>query len=123
MYGVMCEVYTDHQSLKYLFTQNELNMRQRRWLELFKNYDLRINYQSGKANRIADALSRKNSGTLAVTLVRRIEVLNLEEVDSISEHLAAVSLELSLLDKIEEKQEADKSLLDLRKKVQEGKIT
>ncbi|WVZ97800.1 LOW QUALITY PROTEIN: hypothetical protein U9M48_043312 [Paspalum notatum var. saurae] len=53
-------IYTDHNSLKYIFTQNELNMRQRRWLELIKDYDLEIHYHPGKANVVADALSRKS---------------------------------------------------------------
>jgi ribonuclease HI len=56
--GKRCEVYSDHKSLKYIFTQPYLNLRQRRWLELIKDYDLGINYHPGKANVIADALSR-----------------------------------------------------------------
>ncbi|XP_073277711.1 uncharacterized protein [Primulina huaijiensis] len=60
LYGAKCEIFTDHQSLKYLFTQKELNMRQRRWIELLKDYDLTISYHPGKADKVADALSRKN---------------------------------------------------------------
>ncbi|WVZ80919.1 hypothetical protein U9M48_028353, partial [Paspalum notatum var. saurae] len=60
LFGNRCEIYTDHKSLKYIFTQNELNMRQRRWLELIKDYDLEIHYHPGKANVVADALSRKS---------------------------------------------------------------
>ena len=55
LYGEMCQVFTDHKSLKYLLTQKELNLRQRRWLELIKDYDLIINYHLGKANVVADA--------------------------------------------------------------------
>ncbi|WVZ76700.1 hypothetical protein U9M48_024652 [Paspalum notatum var. saurae] len=55
--GNTCHIYTDHKSLKYIFTQPELNMRQRRWLELIKDYDLEIHYHPGKANVVADALS------------------------------------------------------------------
>jgi len=58
--GKRCEIYTDHQSLKYIFTQPDLNLRQRRWLELISDYDLGITYTPGKANVMADALSRKS---------------------------------------------------------------
>ena len=59
-------MYTDHKSPKYLFTQKELNMRQRRWLELVKDYDIEILYHPGKANVVADALSRKTAHTSAL---------------------------------------------------------
>jgi hypothetical protein len=58
--GDRCEVYTEHKSLKYIFTQPDLNLRQRRWLELIKDYDMSIHYHPGKANVVADALSRKS---------------------------------------------------------------
>ncbi|WVZ97748.1 hypothetical protein U9M48_043262 [Paspalum notatum var. saurae] len=57
--GNTCHIYTDHKSLKYIFTQPELNMRQRPWLELIKDYDLEVHYHPGKENVVADALSRK----------------------------------------------------------------
>ena len=59
LWGKRCEVFMEHRSLKYIFTQKELNMRQRRWLELIKDYDLSLQYHPGKANVVADALSRK----------------------------------------------------------------
>ena len=55
LYGVKCEVYTDHHSLQYVFTQKDLNLRQRRWMELLKDYDITILYHPGKANVVADA--------------------------------------------------------------------
>jgi hypothetical protein len=58
--GKRCELYTDHKSLKYIFTQSNLNLRQRRWLELIKDYDLEINYHPEKANMVANALSRRS---------------------------------------------------------------
>jgi hypothetical protein len=54
-----CQVYTDHKSLKYIFTQKDLNLRQRRRLELIKDYDLEIRYHPSKANLVADAFSQK----------------------------------------------------------------
>jgi hypothetical protein len=58
--GHGCQIYTDHKSLKYIFTHNDLNLRQRRWLELIKGCDLEIHYHLGKANVVADALSHKS---------------------------------------------------------------
>ncbi|KAJ9556477.1 hypothetical protein OSB04_011091 [Centaurea solstitialis] len=59
LYGVKCQIYTDHKSLQYLLSQKELNMRQRRWIELLSDYDCEILYHPGKGNVVADALSRK----------------------------------------------------------------
>ena len=61
LYGVKFIIYTDHKSLKYLFEQRDLNMRQIRWLDVVKDYDCEIHYHPGKANVVADALSRKQS--------------------------------------------------------------
>ena len=61
----LVKIYTDHKSLKYIFQQSNLNMRQVRWLELLKDYDCSILYHPGKANVVADALSRKSAGSLA----------------------------------------------------------
>jgi hypothetical protein len=64
--GTKCQVYTDHKSLKNIFTQQDLNLRQHLWMELIKDYDLGIHYHPGKANLVADALSRKEQVHLAV---------------------------------------------------------
>ena len=65
LYGEACRIFTDQKSLKYLLTQKELNLRQRRWLELIKDYELIFKYYLRKANVVVDALSRKSSVTLA----------------------------------------------------------
>ena len=57
LYGVPCQIFTDHKSLQYIFTRKDLSLRQRRWLELIKDYDCTIEYHPGKANVVADALS------------------------------------------------------------------
>jgi hypothetical protein len=57
--GSVAHIFTNHKSLKYFFTQADLSMRQRRWLELIKDYDMEIHYHPGKANVVVDALSHK----------------------------------------------------------------
>jgi len=86
--GKKCQIFTDHKSLKYIFTQPDLNLRQRRWLELVKDYDLGINYHSGKSNVVDDALSGKPVGlntilsTLPVELQEEIAQLHLNIVEA-----------------------------------------
>jgi hypothetical protein len=85
--GHRCEIYSDHKSLKYIFTQTNLNLRQRRWLELIKDYDVGINYHPGKANIIADTLSHKKycnatfSRRMRPELCQEIRYLNLALVN------------------------------------------
>nr|GEX55691.1 putative reverse transcriptase domain-containing protein [Tanacetum cinerariifolium] len=64
LYGTKCTVFTDHKSLQHILDQKELNMRQRRWLELLSDYDCEIRYHPGKANVVVDALSRKEQEPL-----------------------------------------------------------
>ena len=71
LYGQSCDIYTDHKSLKYIFDQRDLNLRQIRWLELLKDYDCIILYHPGKANVVADALSRKFMGNLAHIAIQK----------------------------------------------------
>ena len=60
LYSEGFEVYSDHKSLKYIFTRRDLNMRQRRWMEFLEDYDFTLHYHPGKANVVVDALSRKS---------------------------------------------------------------
>ena len=91
LYGEKCFIYTDHKSLKYLSSQRELNLRQRKWMELIKDYDCVIDYHPGKSNVVADALSRKSvqtlralkahlslsdDGTIVVELITKPNLLN-----------------------------------------------
>ena len=91
LYGEKCFICTNHKSFKYLPSQRELNLRQRRWMELIKDYDCVIDYQPGKANVVADALSRKtvqmlralnaqllltDDGTVVAELIARLNLLN-----------------------------------------------
>ena len=72
--GSKFEVFSDHKSLKYLFSQKELNMHQRRWLEFLKDYDFELGYHPDKANVVVDALSRK-SLHMSALMVREIDLL------------------------------------------------
>ena len=65
LYGEKFEVYSDHKSLKYIFTQRDLNMRQRKWMEFLEDYDFTLYYHPSKANVVVDALSRKSREVLA----------------------------------------------------------
>ncbi|GJX96178.1 putative reverse transcriptase domain-containing protein [Tanacetum coccineum] len=79
LYGTKCVVFTDHKSLQHILDQKELNMRQRRWLELLSDYDYEIRYHSGKANVVANALSRKvrrSSLVLTIGLNLTMQILN-----------------------------------------------
>ena len=75
LHGEEFEVYSDHKSLKYIFTQRDLNMRQRRWMEFLEDYDFTLHYHSGKANVVADALSQKSRGALASVASREWRML------------------------------------------------
>jgi hypothetical protein len=128
LYGEKCEIYTDHKSLKYFFTQKELNMRQQRWLELIKDYDCSINYHPGKANVVADALSRKSSGFSAALLTTQKEIINdLERmgIEVVMGHsgayLASLSVQPTLIERIKLLQSGDSQLVKIMDEVRSGK--
>uniref|UniRef100_A0A2N9F8N8 Reverse transcriptase n=1 Tax=Fagus sylvatica TaxID=28930 RepID=A0A2N9F8N8_FAGSY len=81
LYGESFEIYTDHKSLKYLFSQKELNMRQRRWLDLLKDYDCTIQFHPRKANVVADTLSRKSAGKYESGTVIKKKIFEAQQAD------------------------------------------
>ncbi|GJT77755.1 putative reverse transcriptase domain-containing protein [Tanacetum coccineum] len=88
LYGTKSVIYTDHKSLQHIFSQKELNMRQRRWIELFSDYDCEIRYHPGKANVVADALSRKE-----IVKPNRVRAMNMTLQSSIKDRILAAQKE------------------------------
>jgi hypothetical protein len=120
--GAHCNIYTD-QSLKYIFTQADLNMRQRRWLELMKDYDLEVHYHPGKANVVADALSRKaqcncmSMDAKVTNLCDELCKLNLEVVSSGA--LNYISVEPTLQEQIVRAQIEDKGVQVIKEMIKQ----
>jgi hypothetical protein len=121
--GTHCNIYTDHKSLKYIFTQAYLNMRQRRWLELIKDYDLEVHYHPGKANVVADALSWKAQCNCVImdskigTLCDELCKLNLEVIPSGT--LSYVSVEPTLHEQIIMAQIGDKGVQVIKEMIEQ----
>jgi hypothetical protein len=123
--GKRCKVYSDHQSLKYIFTQPDLNLRQRRWLELIKDYDLRINYHPGKANVVADALSRRSHLNMLATrellpeFCKEYEKLNLGWV--LNAEVIAMEVDSTLEQDIRKGQLEDAKIQEIKEQIKEEK--
>jgi hypothetical protein len=124
--GHRCEIYSDYKSLKYIFTQNDLNLRQRRWLELIKDCDLGINYHLGKANVVGDALSHKKycNATFAKRirpeLCQEFKYLNLAIVNDVA---VIMEVEPSLEVEIQEGQLEDAKLKEIRQLIKDNKTS
>ncbi|KAL0559002.1 hypothetical protein IC582_003591 [Cucumis melo] len=120
LYDEKIQIFTDHKSLKYFFTQKELNMRQRRWLELVKDYDCEILYHPGKANVVADALSRKVSHSAALItrqapLHRDLERAEIAvSVGAVTTQLAQLTVQPTLRQRIIDAQSNDPYLVEKR---------
>ncbi|WVZ84387.1 hypothetical protein U9M48_031425 [Paspalum notatum var. saurae] len=123
--GNTCHIYTDHKSFKYIFTQPELNMRQRRWLELIKDYDLEVHYHPGKANVVADALSRKAHCNFieARPTVRVLccEIGEIEMPTVLEAELYNLILEPTIKDQIIAAQKQDKGMSHIRDEINDKK--
>jgi hypothetical protein len=125
LYGQKCDIYTDHKSLKYIFTQSELNMRQRRWLELIKDYELEIHYHPGKANVVADALSRKSQVNMLAAhpmpykLVKEFDRLSLKFLNNTQG--VAIELEPTLEQDIRKGQKDDEKINEIWQLIMDGK--
>jgi hypothetical protein len=115
----------DHKSLKYIFTQSELNMRQRRWLELTKDYELEIHYHPGKANVVADALSRKSqfnmlaAHPMSYELAKEFDKLNLGFLNNTQG--VTIELEPTLEHDIRKGQKDDEKINEIRQLIIDGK--
>ena len=120
LYGTRFEVFTDHKSLKYIFTQNDLNLRQRRWMEYLKDYDFQLSYHPGKANVVADALSRKNKVDKGQQLARlwamSVEVVSINPVEQITGLLANLIISNDLVDQVKFGQLEDEELTQFAEK-------
>ncbi|WVZ84731.1 hypothetical protein U9M48_031723 [Paspalum notatum var. saurae] len=123
--GNTCHIYTNHKSLKYIFTQPELNMRQRRWLELIKDYDLEVHYHSSKPNVVADALSRKaHCNFIEARPTVRLLCYEIGEIDiQIVQQAKLYSLivEPTIKDQIIAAQKQDKGMAHIREGLDEKK--
>ena len=127
LYGVPCRIFTDKKSLQYLFSQKYLNMRQRRWIELIKDYDCTIEYHPGKANVVAYGLSRKPSSSLAQLKAEYLPMLvelrsmgvSLETAES-GTLVAAFHVRPVLVDRVRDLQAQDPYLIKLRSKIEAG---
>ena len=119
-------MYSDHKSPKYIFTQRDLNMRQSRWMEFLEDYDFTLHYHSGKANVVADALSRKSRGVLASIASRKWRMLEtvgqfgLQYREQTQGTLGSLVATPSLLSIVIKSQGQDAEIVSIKDRVQSG---
>ncbi|CAA0840163.1 Uncharacterized mitochondrial protein AtMg00860, partial [Striga hermonthica] len=132
LYGGRCEIYTDHKSLQYIFMEKELNMRQRRCLELVKDYDCTIQYHPRKANVVADALSRKVTGELSCSITQQSHLfrdfaqMQIQVAESlpteITGSVSSMQIQPTLRDRIQREQASDQFIRAIETKVHAGAL-
>jgi hypothetical protein len=120
LFGSMVHIYTDHKSLKYIFTQPELNMRHRRWLELIKDYEMEVHYHPGKANVIVDALSHK----ARCNYLSDVHLSGEESSTRVLPNLSLFNIILmpTLRDEIKAAQKNGESMDHIKRRMQEGDL-
>ena len=126
LYGEQFEVYSDLKSLKYIFTQRDLNMRQRRWIEFLEVCDFTLHYHPGKENVVADALSQKSWGALASIasqewlILETVGQFGLQYSEKAQGSLGSLVATPSLLSRVIESHGQDAKIVSIRDRVQSG---
>ena len=124
LYGEEFEVYSNHKSMKYIFTHRDLNMRQRKWMKFLKDYDFTLHYHPSKANVVADALSQKSYGVLASIASREWRMLEtvghfgLQYYEQTQGTLGSLVATPSLLRRVIESQWQDVKIVSIKDRVQ-----
>ena len=128
LYKEKFEIYTDYKSLKYMFSQKKLNMRQRRWMELLKDYDCEILYHPRKPSKVEDVLSWKLTMVVASMMVKKWNLLReipnskfRLDVNNLASVMATLSIQPKIIQRIKALQQSDPEIAKIRGKTLEGK--